>query len=363
MIKTLRITSIIAAIVGAGLLIFPAVFGFRGDEEIERFLSSPGALERFKQAEGGRSRAGENQISPLVKQAEAFALYLNPPKVERAEQRGSARPAQRPREVIPAPTISTAKFTVVATSFHESVPELSLALIDEPGSGRHWVRQSSVINHLTVEQIKDGVVVLKGPQGPIEMAVEPRPVRRSLLAGSAPLSMGTAGQAVPTYAPDAGSIRATAAAADGTQPQEDQADADAVAQKVFAELMATAAAESGGADSTQPAEQELQQTDKPVPDVESGRITGEEADKLDRLGRELQNVGQDERLAKIRADRQYRQVRTDRTAAAQGTGSKDARAERRARMAKERMERARALAERARANRAKAGAEKENQDK
>ena len=42
MIKTLRITTIIAAFLAVGLLAFPVVYGYRGDEEIEKFLKSPG---------------------------------------------------------------------------------------------------------------------------------------------------------------------------------------------------------------------------------------------------------------------------------------------------------------------------------
>ena len=52
MIKTLRITSIIAVVLAGGLLVFPAIFGLRSDKEIEEFLSLPSVVEKFRQARG-----------------------------------------------------------------------------------------------------------------------------------------------------------------------------------------------------------------------------------------------------------------------------------------------------------------------
>ena len=47
MIKTLRITSVVAAILAVILFIFPVVFGGRSDERIEGFLNSPSVIEKF----------------------------------------------------------------------------------------------------------------------------------------------------------------------------------------------------------------------------------------------------------------------------------------------------------------------------
>ena len=51
MIKTLRITSIIAVILAVILILLPAAFGFRKDEDVEQLLSSAGAVEKFKNSE------------------------------------------------------------------------------------------------------------------------------------------------------------------------------------------------------------------------------------------------------------------------------------------------------------------------
>ena len=178
MIKTLRITSIVAAILAVIFFVLPVVFGVRSDKSMEELLNSPGAIENFiNKSAGDKANASQNQISPLVQQAEAFALYLNPPKprvVKPVAGRGSAAPQRGPSV--------TPQFKVMGTSFYKGRPELSLALIDEPGKGLHWVRQSTKVGHLFIEQVKDGVVVVKDDKGSFELIAEQKP-ETSLLEG------------------------------------------------------------------------------------------------------------------------------------------------------------------------------------
>ena len=68
---------------------------------------------------------------------------------------------------------------------------MSRALIDEPGSGLRWVMQSSMVGHLQIEQIKDGVVVAQGGQETFEVSIEAAAPGMSLVEGSAPVSTGT----------------------------------------------------------------------------------------------------------------------------------------------------------------------------
>lgn len=179
MIKTLRITGVLAVVLTVLFLVLPAVFGVRGDELAEQFLSSPGAIEAFNEAKGQKGEKSDSQVSPLVKEAEAFGLYLNPPK-----PKAPPRPAARERSVsVPRPAVVSAKFDLIGTSYYELRPELSLALIDEPGEGLHWVRQSSKVGHLVIEQIKDGLVVVRDGQRTFELEVE-RPKKKSLVKGS-----------------------------------------------------------------------------------------------------------------------------------------------------------------------------------
>jgi len=195
MIKTLRITSIVAAVLAVIFLVFfvfPVVFGGSSDEQLEQSLDSPGVIEKFNKTVGNKAKTGQNEISPLVKQAGAFALYLNPP------------PAKTPRaatgrtaDITRGPAV-TPKFKVLGTSYYKGQPELSLALIDEPGKGLHWIRQSSKVGHLLIEQIKDGIVVFKDGKGTFELKAEQKP-ELSLLEG-APGASGRAGASSKTSA-------------------------------------------------------------------------------------------------------------------------------------------------------------------
>jgi hypothetical protein len=304
--KTLRITSIIAAVLAAGLLVFPAIFGFRSDKEIDEFLNLPSVVEKFRRARGDKYKVGEGEVSPLVKYAQAFGLYLNPPPAPKKVVRKLRDPGKPhvPGIVTQQPRV-TAKFKLIATSFSASRPELSVALIDAPGKGRQWVRQGSVVSYLTVEQIKDGLVIVKGTKGTFEIPAEARPPRRSLLAGSSPVSMGpsspTPSETTAALGPDeAESVTATDAGITGGELEQMryEEEHDALARKLFAELEAMMAegderpGESAKADSGSGAESP-EAAEKLISDVESMRITGKEAKKLDRLGRELKGASED----------------------------------------------------------------------
>lgn len=297
MIKTLRITSIVAAILAAGFFVFPAVFGFRGDEQIKQFLNSPSAVEKFRQA-SGRKPKSETQISPLVKQAGNFASYLNPPKPPKLKPPRTEGKA--PSAIVkPEPSV-TPKFKLVATSFYESSPEMSLALIDEPGKGQHWVRQSAVVSHLTIEQIKDGLVIVRSSKGPFELVVE-KPPERSLLAGSSPAPVGSESTSA-SPSPQASSLpRADARiTSDTPHPQlgpEEQKEAEVLAERLFAELDAT----GGGIESDKiDTGRGTMLTEKLFSGREATRVSSEEAERLGDLGKELKDMEQKLSQTKVR---------------------------------------------------------------
>ena len=276
MVKTLRITTIIAALLAAGFLIFPAVLEARGDKAIEEFLKSPGAIEKFQRARGDQAE-GEGQISPLVKQARAFALYLNPPK-------RPARTATRPSRPQPAPRpkVTSAKFKLVGTSFYALHPDLSLAMIDEVGKGIRWVRQSGRVGHLVIEQIKDGLVVVKDGGRTFEVAVVERPKKVNLIKS-------------PTL------DKTDAKPARQVDPEERarlRAETTAALEELIRELRAARAdVESEQAET----KQEKKDGDALEKFIEAIRIDAEEAKELNNLGRELQNGGEEPNLAEDRS--------------------------------------------------------------
>lgn len=156
------------------LIAMPAVFSSDMDEQTASLLNSPGVLESLSKS---AVAADAGAVSPLVQQAEKFAAYLNPPP----PKRGRPTPARNKR-IEARPAKVTAKFELLGTSYHPQRPEMSLALIDEPGAGLRWIRQSSKIGHLVVEQIKDGKVIILDGTNTYELEPKRTP-KRSLVKG------------------------------------------------------------------------------------------------------------------------------------------------------------------------------------
>lgn len=320
MIKTLRITTFIAAILAVGVLAFPVVYGYRGDEQIEKFLNSPGAIERFKKAKGNKVKPG-SQVSPLVKQAGLFGLYLNPPKQAPAPKSPRTPVARTPTTITEPPKVFSTKFTLIGTSYYASRPELSLAYIDEPGKGLHWVRQGDMVSHLVIQEVKDGSVIVKN-RDELNTLVVARTPKKSLLKsdntskstsvmpGVSSTITSTASvqtsvkPALPLPTPSAAdravAARSAAAAAVPPRvapgaargvPEMSEAEQDAMLAGFINDLKAMQ--ESGDQ-----SEKEKAMLQEAIVDFEAMRITSEEARRLDRLGKELRGVQIDPERAK-----------------------------------------------------------------
>jgi hypothetical protein len=317
MIRTLRITSMIAAVLAAVFLILPAVYGVRSNPEVEQFLGSAGVMDEFAKARGQKRTGGDGQTSPLVKQAEQFALYLNPPaKPEPVAV--PAEPAPANPEVKPIAPVS-AKFELIGTSVHSSRPELSLALIDEPGTGLYWVRQGSKVGHLVIDQVKDGsIIVLDGqksselvvkrdeqkvnlvksssakpsaarPVVPAAVEARPMPARRGRIspATASGQSRGTSDKiGVPDNQP-AGHNNLPAATPEPTQEE-------AELEKLIANLKEMAEKESSSDQVNSPEGAEAREAaiNKMISDLRARRVDSEEAKRLSELGNELQAAEQ-----------------------------------------------------------------------
>jgi hypothetical protein len=267
MIKIFRITSIIVAVLAAVLVVAsPVVLGSQNDKDIEEFLKLPGIVEEFKKAGGQKTSKSDDQISPLVKQAKGFALYLNPPPKPQAK----SKPTKKSYKPIAAPKPAgpvTTKFKLIGTSFYESHPELSFALIDEPGKGFQWLRQSSSVGHLVIEEIKDGLVVIRDGQRTYDLIAERKP-RKSLLRNK---------NAVP---------------AEGSKPSEPEIEPTMNKEEVLENIMERI--ESVVApDSTdsQPAD-EVSDTSMQelLSAIEAMRAQSEESEKLNDLGQKLKSI-------------------------------------------------------------------------
>lgn len=178
MIQTLRITSVIVGLLAVGLIALSVVDGIEPDSDVEKILASTGILEQFESNQGKSAGLSQNSArSPLVMEAERYARIVNPPRA--AAPTGRVNPQGRiprpPSGPIVRPTLSNAKFTLEATCYNAADPNASLAFIDEPGKGQHWVRQGDRLGHLTIKEILHGMVRLRDGQRIEELRVQREP--------------------------------------------------------------------------------------------------------------------------------------------------------------------------------------------
>jgi hypothetical protein len=304
MVRALRIISIAAIIASAIVLILPFVIGLRTNPEIEKCLKEPGAAEKFASA-GERPGKSEVQSSPLVKQATDFGLYLNPPPPSTPVQSAESDRAE------PAPlAIVTPKFNLIGTSYYALHPELSLALIDEPGNGLHWVREGNSIGHLKIEKVKDGSITLNDGQRTSEMTVKVTELWRRLLKNGSADSQSNAGEISQTEsakivssAPTAGQYRASARPGTITA-QRSRTNPRGVPPLPGPPSSSTPspppAAKTKPEVEPSPLEKEIQaKTDKLIAELSSTAVSPEETSKkLDEIGKLLNQ------LEKIRASQQ-----------------------------------------------------------
>ena len=302
MIRTLRITSFVAVILAVVFFVFPVIFGVRSDEQVEQFLSSSGVIEKFSKTKGDKDRRSESQISPLIKEAQAFALYLNPPPPKKKPPQPVRKKPTTPRP----PARVSPKFKLIGVSYYASHPDLSLALIDEPGKGTRWVRQSSRVSHLVIEQVKDGLVVVRDGERTFELVPERREERSLVIKGkdslfgqigskSTPMPLIGAGAAVksdkapqqPSAEEEIASLKTSGVKSDKAPQQLSAEEEIASLKKAIDELKAMGVdVESEKSD---PIIEEF------VTDLEAEimRISAEEAKRLNDLGKELKDIQQD----------------------------------------------------------------------
>jgi hypothetical protein len=169
MVNTLRIASVLAVIV-AGVFL-ASVTGFISwrsldagkDEELSRILSAPSVVDKFRESQGDKTQDRQDAISPLVKEAEAFALFLNPP--------APAPTAPTPKPTIPripprpgSQVSTSAKFDLLGTSYSAASQSECFAYIKmQDGRTYRWVRTGDVIGHMQVKEIrKDSIVCSDG---------------------------------------------------------------------------------------------------------------------------------------------------------------------------------------------------------
>ena len=284
MVKTLRITSVAAAMMAVAICALLIKYGIRTDENIEKFINAPGVIETFKAKSGNITQIPSNQVHPLVQQAEFFANILNPPKPEVTQGTGNGG-----RIIVkaPPPPPTTPKFKVLTTSYYENNPELSMALIDEPGKGKYWIKQSGTVNHLLIEQIKDGVVIVNNGETTFEQKIEPKKVilpLKGAISRPAPRSGGTTGRPAPANVSRVIPIPNTSRTQSDAQKE---AQVEELIRKI--ELLQ---AENDDTDDPSAREQNTEQLKQLITELRNSNINinDEEAQRLSELGEMLDDL-------------------------------------------------------------------------
>jgi hypothetical protein len=169
------------------------VFGYclneRGqpDPQLEAILGGPGVVQAFRERRGGQAAGDGGQVvAPLVAQAQAFALLLNPPRpASSGEEAGleGGLESEAPAAPIGRSAELAIEFRLVATSYCQGQPERSMALLVEPGNfdGGRWVKEGTQVGHFTVHEIRQGVIVLRSGDSVQELAVERTAIQQNLV--------------------------------------------------------------------------------------------------------------------------------------------------------------------------------------
>ena len=285
MIKTLRITSILAAVLAAilvGFFVFRIVRGIHGNENVKEFLDSPDIIEKFKMAEGNRAKTPVGQTSPLVKQAQAFALYLNPPasKIKKTKQgKGLAQVNVTP------------KFKVIGISLCEKRPELSMALIDEPGKGIHWVKQSTTVGHLFIEQVQNDLVIVKSGTETFNLVLERENPESKKATGKSSVTKKPAGASGSSATRALSSNRnrnIVKRVPTKSLPSKQDAAKKEELEKLYEDLKGLKN-NSDMADSELSEEERAKQIEKIISGFKASYVSEEEAKKLDDLAEQLKD--------------------------------------------------------------------------
>lgn len=189
MITTLKITTVLAAVICVCMVGFVGAFGLKGDPAAEKLLDEPSFVDQLKEVITV-AKADSDEMSPLVREAQLFAKRINPPAPPkpRVVKKSPTKTVSKsdPIKAVqrPTPPRSSAKFEVIATCTYEDDPDKSMALLKLPAKGLKWVRVNEEVEHLVVAEVTDGSVVMSDNGRllqPIAMRNTPSTIR-SLLA-------------------------------------------------------------------------------------------------------------------------------------------------------------------------------------
>lgn len=186
-------TFAVLALVSSCVVFVLTIVQLSKDTPASRWSREISIMDRFREARD-RGEAMNPQGtggSPLVREAEAFASYLNPPRqqVEKSKSAVAASNSSRTTYIpSPEPVRLTPQFKLAGTSYYRLKPEESMALVWEPGTGYRWIKQGARLGHFVVAEIEPGRIAYLDGHVRGEMQVEtelPGDLRRADVVASA----------------------------------------------------------------------------------------------------------------------------------------------------------------------------------
>ncbi len=173
MIRLLYVLSGLAILLAGGIVTLCARQWSQSDSTGDALLQRPSAMELLLERAHKTSPEEKERVSPLLAEANTFAVHLNPPAS--AQQQPAVRETPKPAPAAPAvrPPTASPKFQVCGTSCCDDQPQRSMALILEPGSNTaRWVKRGAQVGHLVIQEIRPGSIVYLDGEQVREMTVE-----------------------------------------------------------------------------------------------------------------------------------------------------------------------------------------------
>jgi hypothetical protein len=174
MLRIMYILGISALTLAGTLLVLSALDRSRQDPNGEQIAGHPNAIQQFRaHVSGSGIRSAED--SPLVTQAKALALYLNPAEDPEKPSSPMMTVGGAPAALVVRPAAPSVRFKLCGTSYYPNEPGRSMALISELGSlegNERWVKEGTQIGHFVIHEIRKGMIVYRDGEQLREMAVE-----------------------------------------------------------------------------------------------------------------------------------------------------------------------------------------------
>lgn len=301
MVSTLRITSVVVIFAAALVVVLVAGpsssvpsllagFAVRNDPEIERILNEPSVVEAWVKAHGESPQSGQGTTPPLVREAEAFKNILDPPPAPVSATAKSTPTASRPRAVA-KPVPSSAKFDLVGTTVSLAN---SFAYVRLPDKTYRWVREGDEIGHLLIKEVRNGSIVCWDGHADVEMVTESVPVTSGLIEVGGSTAPQADSRAAVVAPPAGGRITGQPAerpwAAELSVGEDDGPMNEQEQQEVgdfigrLRELQKSVSSTPDPNSVPQDADEAVK---KLMAEYKSSRVSPEEAEKVEDLGREL----------------------------------------------------------------------------